>query len=1654
MSTNLSSNSILKMKGGVKMIKKFLYSFVTLGMVLGLATPLFVVSADTATPAADVTTRFAGLNRYETGVKVSEHMYPGGASNVALATGEVFPDGLGGGVLAHKKSGPLLLTPSSSLHSATSSEIGDLNPSTAYILGGTGAISTSVESQVGALGPTTDRVFGADRFATSVEAAKEAVGTNPSVAFIATGMDYPDALSASAVAEYFDAALLLVQKDSVPSTVASYLNNASALSTIYVIGGTGVVSNSVKTQLETYASVTRVSGSDRYATSAAVAALISNPDTIIVVSGEGFADALVAGPLAGKYGAPILLTQKGALPSSVNTYIQGESINAGYLVGGTGVISSSTETAIDTAIGGATPPPTSGIDVGLNTNTPGISTVAKGATNVSMTMVDFTAGTDSAKTVTSIKVTKTGVAPDAEISNVKLFEGAAQLGSTQGLSSSSATFSGLSVSIGAGDTKVITIKCTIAAGANASNTVGFGIASTSDVSASDTIKGTFPVNGYQKTIASMTAGTLAWTNGSTPADATPVIGSQQATISVLTFTQSGTSENCYLESLTLTRSGTSTDTDVANIAIYDGASPLGSTVASLSGTKATFNLSTPLKVLAGGSKNITIKADLVASTSVDDDRSGRSLSFGVNAATDWVATGESSGGGVQDGTAAYPINGTNQTIQKGTLTPSVDGTTPASTTYVIGTQDRNFAVIRFTSGARENVKITQIKLTRTGVSADTDLNSIKLWDVTDGGATPVGTTANLSSGTVTLAGLDITVPKGGFKLIKATASVSMGADFTTPSVPKLSIAAATDVTCNGITSGIKITPAAAAAGTNAMTIGEKGTMTVSLSSGSPAAQDVVKGCTGREVAAFQLLAGSGEAINVTAVTLSLQKDIGGGWVNPAAGDITNVRLLHDGSEIGVVANPTTSAPFAPNITVAAGTPEVITVQLDIPTGSSLVDTDKVRARLLAQTTPADMTSTGDSSAKPITEAGDADGAIMTVGVGSLVVGIGSTPSAGNVVKNASDAELATITLTAGTAENVRVTSMTIYEVDNAVLADVANLKLFVFDGTSTTQKGVTMAAFDAAVNGKVIFDLSDDPIIVTAGDTKPITVKGAIPITATSPHVVEITVPNAAPAAVADCLVSTGVTTGASIDETGGSNTNTVNQQIIQDNGTLTVTADATTPNASQVVGGETEVAFATLNLASLYEDITVSRMRVIVNAAGLYTDFPTSGVKAYNASDQLVGSGTLSSITVGTLVQGEGDIIFTQNITVPKNGNTTLVIKGDLNLVGAGSTSKDQPKLGVDAAQQNGNWSASYAGKYNLKADGAQSGVAIYATGGGALYGSNMTVVRTELGAALNSGSPSGTRTRQPNDTIMKFDLSSSATYQSAFRAVSQYPCDAVGTWVANDNTPAAVVVQTEGTNYIEGAGSLLADPAATKILTDFYNVVTATDFSTYKGVSFWIRSDDDGFTAGQVTFDMDNGVDLTSPEASDNLPAYATTNNWQHVVLNFGDATTTRNAVQSFGLTVTAGVAADKVIYLDDVRFFKDKIKLNLSSNTGLYDTTGATGCVVYLKDSGSNTVATSWYSGTTSLGSVTFLPTTQITIGASGNKTYTVVADTSSLITAITKNLSINSNLGSCTNAGAITDGDVYWYDGAITTANGHTYGWVDSSPNPIQTGTMSF
>jgi putative cell wall-binding protein len=65
------------------------------------------------------------------------------------------------------------------------------------------------------------------------------------------------------------------------------------------------------------ATVQRLAGSDRYATAAAVSAATfpSGVPLAIVASGESFADALAAGPAAGKQG-PVLLTRLDALPAA------------------------------------------------------------------------------------------------------------------------------------------------------------------------------------------------------------------------------------------------------------------------------------------------------------------------------------------------------------------------------------------------------------------------------------------------------------------------------------------------------------------------------------------------------------------------------------------------------------------------------------------------------------------------------------------------------------------------------------------------------------------------------------------------------------------------------------------------------------------------------------------------------------------------------------------------------------------------------------------------------------------------------------------------------------------------------------------------------------------------------------------------------------------------------------------------------------------------------------------------------------------------------------------------------------------------------------------------------------------------------------------
>lgn len=92
--------------------------------------------------------------------------------------------------------------------------------------------------------------------------------------FISTGVNFPDALGAGPAAALGIGPILLVAQDQVPDATIAELNRL-APQTIYIVGGTAVVSPAVESILENLAfspDVVRLAGGNRYETAAAVSA--------------------------------------------------------------------------------------------------------------------------------------------------------------------------------------------------------------------------------------------------------------------------------------------------------------------------------------------------------------------------------------------------------------------------------------------------------------------------------------------------------------------------------------------------------------------------------------------------------------------------------------------------------------------------------------------------------------------------------------------------------------------------------------------------------------------------------------------------------------------------------------------------------------------------------------------------------------------------------------------------------------------------------------------------------------------------------------------------------------------------------------------------------------------------------------------------------------------------------------------------------------------------------------------------------------------------------------------------------------------------------------------------------------------------------------
>ncbi len=191
------------------------------------------------------------------------------------------------------------------------------------LLLGLGASGWSVQGAAAA--PTIQqtaeqRIGGADRYQVAANISRWLPSGDGTKVVVASGEVFPDALSIGPLAAQLGARLLLTRGTSLPDTMRAELARQPPQE-IIIAGGPGTVSTAVENQLAAIAPVTRIGGADRYAVAAGVSERIQATE-VVVASGELFSDALSAGPLAAKLGAPLLLARRDSLPPATAEALQ------------------------------------------------------------------------------------------------------------------------------------------------------------------------------------------------------------------------------------------------------------------------------------------------------------------------------------------------------------------------------------------------------------------------------------------------------------------------------------------------------------------------------------------------------------------------------------------------------------------------------------------------------------------------------------------------------------------------------------------------------------------------------------------------------------------------------------------------------------------------------------------------------------------------------------------------------------------------------------------------------------------------------------------------------------------------------------------------------------------------------------------------------------------------------------------------------------------------------------------------------------------------------------------------------------------------------------------------------------------------------------
>ncbi|MCK5292997.1 MAG: hypothetical protein KAR39_13385, partial [Thermoplasmata archaeon] len=635
--------------------------------------------------------------------------------------------------------------------------------------------------------------------------------------------------------------------------------------------------------------------------------------------------------------------------------------------------------------------------------------------------------------------------------------------------------------------------------------------------------------------------------------------------------------DAIITGIAIKRTGVGATTDISKVYLYDGATRLttGKTVSASTNEAIFTNLN--VTVAAGATRTLSVVANIANSVSGQH-------AFGIASASAITTASAVSG--------SFPVTGNYMSLS---TTPVGKIDVEASTaTYTRKVGETNVTVGNFTVyvNATEDAQFEGITLYNSGRDI---LSNVQLYR----GSDLVGSGVQSGSDFVITLDTPYAIAKSQSAIFTVKADVG-GRDADTAT---LYVRYSTDVVVVGNTYGYNLGVDVAEGGsavnsyvdevvlttllTNVTTM-EAGQLTITTS--GPGASDVSKNTNNTVLLNFAIA--SQATVDVSKFIITIVGD--GANLIPA--DVDNLDLVIDGIVVGTKSTVVIGDNiFTDTFTLIGG--ETTQGQIIIDINNSAAGDETIAATLKDMTATANFlakTTDGDT-VTDIIPSGNIVGKTMTVTSASLTLDLASSPASGQTfVQGTTDATLAGFAFKAGSASDVKVTSvkLTAYLMDTAAWDKVQTsgaksvlTAVGLYDGTTLVapKKTLTVGTSDITVT----FDSLD--LTISKGTTKTLVAKADLSTSLISgtDDKVALTI-----AVLGDVVAEYG--TGTNLAPILNTNNNTPSIfQTIATAGTLTMANDSATPSANLVVAGSQDVVYTTFKLTSTKEAFKVTKLNV-----------------------------------------------------------------------------------------------------------------------------------------------------------------------------------------------------------------------------------------------------------------------------------------------------------------------------------------------------------------------------------------------------------------------------------------------------------------------------